>query len=407
MGDLIVATRRHFDLRPFGPLSADELHVLADLLGDGAWWRVRALGWGFDLSTWLQVSSDWIACHRGGIWAPAPGDYLPTVDWTGLPDDDRSTRPCAFPAPVDDFPHFHRLPLAASTSVRFDFRAVPVLEAALSSPTLCTVHPNATLDDFDIPDSPLVFPVTLADPAGQRLRVVQAVREAMAAGAGLVVVPELAVDTPIVDDLQQLVDDEFDSQVVVVAGSVHRQETGSAPGPANVSPTIIAELPAWACTQRKLVPFTDLVSSHQPSREGIDPSPREITVLVSERWRLATVICRDRLDSTVVDVLVRNGVNMLAVPTMTDTTTPYVAALGAFVDRSQAAAVVANNPKEFHGDAVTPRAIFGRPTAHEPLALWPEPGPPPEAIPLTPELDVSPSPATVGFNRVTGTVQLL
>lgn len=325
---------------------------------------IHAVGWGLDLSAWPTFAEAWESETAGetGTFAIRPADLYPVgdIDPRILPEGTRlSTRPSGLGVDTGEFPHVRVQRASAeedAIEVTFDFRSAIPLEAVFRSLRVATVHPNADLEqEFEVPDGPLVFPIGTGY-ARQFEVVHEGCQIALDHDSTLVVVPELTVRPDILARLQGWLDEQW-TAACIVAGSSHVTVDGQ---PSNVSTALLPDYPAL--THRKLEACTDHVSGRPPSREGISPAPRRITIHVAGRFRFAFVICKDLLDSAVFQSLVRAGVNVLAVPAMSPTTDDYRYRVGEFVGATQGVVVVANNPTSYSrtGD---PLALLGQPVA--------------------------------------------
>lgn len=370
-GDRVQQIGAAFAARADGTLNDADRDMLVEAT-DSEIDAVHAVCWGLDLATWPSYTTAWAAAH-GGAWEPADGDWFPVVDW---PDTDAwalSTRPSALLADPDQFPHLrqYRTPTGPEgVAIRFDPSAWAALEGALSRlGTAATIHPNLSLDELDIPAGPLVFPVA-PNHRDQPQIVTAMVRSALDAGAAIVVVPELAVTPATIEALLQLIDNQWEP-VIVTAGSQHT--TDNRGRPVNESVTLLPEI---ELTARKMVPFTQHVGRGRPSKEAIAPVERTITVHIAGRWRFATVICKDLLDTAVTDALAYTGVNAVIAPAFSDRTDDYIAVAADLVRRTQGMVVMANNPARFTTQPVVPAAVVGQPVAGAYTQTWPEPGQP-------------------------------
>jgi hypothetical protein len=183
------------------------------------------------------------------------------------------------------------------------------------------------------------------------------VRQALAAGANLIVFPELSVTAAGIDAIEELV---AGRDVVVIAGTRHAVVDGS---PRNVA-TMLAGGGRW--TSAKFNPFVlgDLV-------EGIASAPAQIVVRGAidragrYAWSLAVLVCKDFLSPGAHQALVSARPALIIVPALTERTAVFEAdAVGltgatqatCFIvkqtDISSSDGVPRNNPSEPEGPAV-------------------------------------------------------
>lgn len=358
------------DGRRDGQLSAADRKKIRQLVGDCSDLDVvHAVAWGIDVATWITFADAWrdqVIGTGTTLWSPQPGELYPVGDFdTSLlpPGTVLSTRPSAKYVDPDELPHVRSYNpgygRGDAVDLEFDFASTVPLTAILSQArTLATVHPNADIDEFCIPDGPLAYPV--APLAKNQLHtILDGCGAALAGGAVVVVIPELATTAEMVTALQDWLDDQ-PAEAIVVAGSVHREVEGE---PGNVAYALVPDAPAM--THRKIAPCTDHVSARAPSKEGIAAGRRVITAHVAGRFRFACVICKDILNPSVQDALARAGVNFLAVPAMSSSVDDFPSVVGEFIGQTQGIAVVANNPMRRGGCDVLPAGVFGQPIANE------------------------------------------
>jgi predicted amidohydrolase len=303
-----------------------------------------------------------------------------------------SSRPASLTRTApDELPHV-RAHHDAGYDVFVDFsrdRDLEQLGAGLR--VLAAAHPNQSSAEFvfERPAPEIVFPVHLDDEARQEERLVALVERALAAGAGIVVFPELAATAGTEAKVRAILD-EAESQHLVVLGSRH---VGTGKSAQNLALALTPE-GGDPIVHAKVIPFSDELRLAAPWKEGIAISERpELTLYQADRFRFCILICKDFLDQTLTAALARLGVNVLCVPAMSEKTSSYRLRVGQLVADAQAIVVVANNPLEWDAGLVDPVAIFGQPVAGHEAVL--SPGAEPIAAPALSLLRLGDSTATI------------
>jgi 8-oxo-dGTP pyrophosphatase MutT (NUDIX family)/predicted amidohydrolase len=255
--------------------------------------------------------------------------------------------------------------------VIFDYSHSAALTGLMGPDTvLATCHPNRRLDEFAFPvdAAGLTFPVRPVDEQRQHREIDELIGAAVAAGASIVVLPELCVTESLAAQLQQWTC-RADGPRLLVAGSYHHDDDDRDPaGAAKLGPrrrnTAIAYLRGCAAplTQDKHSP------ADRPVNEDIQPPgwPQLRVHVSSDGWHLVIAICRDLLNPHAVHALTEAGVNLALVPAMSETLVAFGGPVAQMVGAEQAFVAVANNPADF--SAATglatrrpARALFGHP----------------------------------------------
>lgn len=203
---------------------------------------------------------------------------------------------------------------------------------------LVTVHPNRSTDELA-----LGFPAGPVDPDRHVETAVALVDRALALGAAVVALPELAGTAGVVDALRRRRPEE---PTLIVAGSAH-----AASGSRRVNAAHV-----WIARRRwvlpgprplrvlKRVPYVGALG-----REPLTELGDELRIFGSDPWRLAIGICRDVLDDDVVHALGQLGVNLLVVPACSAKTSNLASSAGAVATGGPGIALVANGPRHFPG----------------------------------------------------------
>ena len=254
--------------------------------------------------------------------------------------------------------------------VVFDYSLYDTLAGMITADTVvATCHPNRGLDEFDLSRgvNQRRFPVRPRDLDRQRLQIDHVVAQATAAGASIVVLPELCVTEELATGLREWVE-RPDGPQVLVAGSYHREALVGSESQARRSNTAIA----WVRGHDRPLTHDKYSPADRPVTEDIQPDgwPKLMVYVTADGWHLTIAICRDLLNPQATNALSEAGVNLLLVPAMSETLVPFGGPVAHLVGTRQALVAVANNPGEWPDaatldagrGAVRPaRALFGHP----------------------------------------------
>lgn len=192
----------------------------------------------------------------------------------------------------------------------------------------------------------------------QRARLDRLVRDAVRAGASIVVLPELCVTEALAHDLQNWVERD-DGPKILVAGSYHHAD-GSPPRRRNTAL-------AWIRGHNRPLTHDKHSPAEQPVWEDLQPHgwPELRVYVTAEGWHLVLAICRDLLNPQAVHTLAEVGANVVLVPAMSESLAPFTGQVAHLVGSAQAFVAVANNPADWAGNGAPPhrvaRALFGHP----------------------------------------------
>ncbi len=227
-----------------------------------------------------------------------------------------------------------------------------------TSTTVATCHPNRSIDELILGQQRRgrLFPVGPADEAAQRTLLDGLIGRAVAAGATVVVLPELCVTARLASRLQSWVE-RAEGPTVLVAGSFHHREHGRRRNTAVV----------WVRGVADPLLHDKHSAGDRPLPEDIEPDGRpELRVYVADGWHLVVAICRDLLNPEAVHTLTEVGANLVLVPAMSERVLAFAGQAAQLVGSCQAIVAVANNPATWprlagHLSATT-RAVFGHPS---------------------------------------------
>ncbi|WP_205730013.1 NUDIX domain-containing protein [Blastococcus sp. TF02-8] len=257
---------------------------------------------------------------------------------------------------------------ATQFRVIFDYSAMHLLNDLVTTDTVvATCHPNVRMDEIRLPQDQRgrSFPVGPADLDAQRSRIDSVISAAVAAGASIVVLPELCVTEALAWELSGWVR-RADGPRVLVAGSYHHEDPppGASAQPARRRNTAVA----WVRGLDRPLLHDKHSPADQPVDEDLQPDgwPELRIHVTADGWHLALAICRDLLNPHALQALTEAGANLVLVPAMSETLVPFGGPVGQLVGDDQALVVVANNPAQWpwpgHPVVHRPaRALFGHP----------------------------------------------
>ena len=305
-------------------------------------------------------------------YQPAVGDPVP-LDFPNL----RQLTAMPFTAPpwrlANRLDQTRHIRLAGAWAVQFrvvfDYSLADALAGFITAETLiATCHPNRSLDDFALPRNAhgRTFPIRPIDLDRQRAEINRLIGAATAAGADIVVLPELCVTETLAAECQAWVQ-RPDGPRLLVVGSYHHDDrhddTAAVPRRRNTAM-------GWA--RGHDIPFTH--DKHSPADAPIaeDIRPQgwpELRVHVIDGWHLVIAVCRDLLNPEAVHALTEVGANLVLVPAMSETLLAFGGQGANLVGSCQAIVAVANNPGEWPSVGKPPgrpaRALFGHPGLNE------------------------------------------
>ncbi|MBF6102068.1 NUDIX domain-containing protein [Nocardia cyriacigeorgica] len=303
--------------------------------------------------------------RRRSPYQPGVGDPIPLggPDVRTVMDMQPTAPPWRLANRLDETRHV-RLAGGWATQFRvvFDYSLVETATELITTETIvATCHPNRGLTEFTLPDDPSqpAFPVQPAHLDAQRAHLDRLVRDAVRAGASIVVLPELCVTEALAHDLQNWVKRD-DGPQILVAGSYHHAD-GSPPRRRNTAL-------AWIRGHDRPLIHDKHSPAEQPIREDIQPQgwPEVRVYVTAEGWHLVLAICRDLLNPQAVHTLAEIGANVVLVPAMSESLAPFTGQVAHLVGSAQAFVAVANNPADWAGNGAPPphraaRALFGHP----------------------------------------------
>lgn len=328
-------------LRPMPDVPAVVVaRVLADLLDEG-----------------------WAATFPGSFaarspYTPAVGDPIPlgSPDLPSLLQMAPTSPPWRLAQRLDETRHVRLAgEWAARFRVIFDYGHAEALAGVVhAGTTIAVVSPNTSLSEFDLGkgDEP-AFPVLPLDTERQRRQVLELVAHADAAGASIIVLPELAVPPELADELRDLVRRPGGVRLIV-AGAHHRVD-----GTGGRHNTAVAWLRGSPVPLRQ--------DKHSPADSPVVEDLRhdgwpEIRIHVSsDGWHLALAVCRDLLNPSAVQALAQAGVNLLLVPAMSETLLAFGGPAAHLVGATQALVAVANGPADWGSGRSAAPGLFGHP----------------------------------------------
>jgi 8-oxo-dGTP pyrophosphatase MutT (NUDIX family) len=272
---------------------------------------------------------------------------------------------------------------AVQFQVVFDYSLVDKLAGLITADTvIATCHPNRSLRELDLTRGTdhRTFPVVPVDADRQRSEINMLITCATAAGASIVVLPELCVTESLAVELQDWVRRPVGPRLLI-AGSYHhenRDQDGSKP--IRRRNTAIG----WVRGYDPPLTHDKHSPADRPIVEDIQPQgwPELRVYVTADGWHLVIAICRDLLNPHAVHALTEVGANLVLVPAMSETLMAFGGPVAHLVGASQALVAIANNPREWADsrDPVAHRpacALFGHPALGQQTRLVqvPDPGP--------------------------------
>lgn len=276
--------------------------------------------------------------RRRGLWRLAPGDPFPVAE-PPLRDvfgRHLTTHPDVRDLPIDRTARLALAPHADGVELVVDLDAplrVPAEDAVIAA-CLPIGGPARELAFDPDPERGQFFGVRARDPAAVIASCEALTREALEAGAMLIVFPELTVSEDALDAIERTL---AGRDVLVVAGSRHAVVDGA---PRNVA-TVLAGGARW--TSAKFNPFVlgDLV-------EGIASAPARVVVrgAIDDNgryaWSIAVLICKDLLSPGAHQALVAARPALIVVPALTERTAVFEADAVGLTGATQATCIVVN-----------------------------------------------------------------
>ena len=308
--------------------------------------------------------------RRRSPYQPGFGDPVPlgNPDLTAIMDMRPTAPPWRLANRLDET---RRIRLAGEWAVRFrvvfDYALHETLAGVVTADTIiATCHPNRSLDDFVVPQNLFqpVFPVQVADPDRQREQINRQISAAAAAGASIVVLPELCVTEAQALELEDWVRRPGGLQLLVAGSYHHENEHGPDHLPHRRRNTAIG----WVRGHDQPLTHDKHSPADRPVIEDIQPDgwPELRVYVTADGWHLVIAICRDLLNPQAVHALTEAGANLVLVPAMSETLVPFGGPAAQLVSADQALVAVANNPATWSdgtgpGTRQPARALFGHP----------------------------------------------
>jgi predicted amidohydrolase len=272
---------------------------------------------------WMAIRRHWLRTGQLNT-DQVPGLLVPTRD-----------RPFAWPGPRRSYKHYELshhfgafLRWRGEQELKVSIKVVPDLD-----PRLQREAENGTLigaviplissrEDFEFPElqQPNRFEVVIKDPARIAELAKVALREAIEAGAQLIVFPELCLTREAQMELGDVVREVSNGRVWLVV-------TGSAITAERQNQSVVFDGQGRAVIwHNKLFPYsisTDeqdrygILSGFSRRVEDINPNPRELYILETQLGRVAVLICEDlTVPEVFVPIFKSLEVDLLVVPLM-------------------------------------------------------------------------------------------
>lgn len=296
---------------------------------------------------------------------------LKPLPFLALDDEDRP-RPTANPDTTSPVPWIRRhfalvTPADATFPIEVDARLAR--ELALLDPRgrIGTGSLNGATDEIVFlskdPAEGSFFGVEPSDSETQWRRLRELMDLAEDQGCAVVVFPELSVSMELYKRLERWFRSRSGAVSLVVAGSVHHEESD---GNRN-SAFVLTRTHTWR--HDKFAPFevseklaAELGWAPANYLEKIDQGTTCLRLIFAGMWSLCVLVCKDFLHDQVLATLGRFRVRLVLVPALTQRLDEFEARAGVLASTAQSVVAVANNAIFARpGTADQHHAVFGRP----------------------------------------------
>jgi len=268
---------------------------------------------------------------------------------------------------------------AVQFRIVFDYGLADTLAGLITRDTVvATCHPNSRLRELDFTRATgnRTFPIGPVNTQRQGTEIDRLIGRATAAGASIVLLPELCLTEEMALELEDWVR-RPDGPRLLIAGSFHHEDPhGDEPSERRRRNTAIA----WVRGHASPLTHDKHSPGDRPVVEDIQPQgwPELRIYVTSDGWHLVIAVCRDLLNPQAVHALVEAGANLVLVPAMSETLMAFGGPAAHLVGASQALVAVANNPGDWTPDGDTAarcpaRALFGHPGLGQLTRLVPSP----------------------------------
>lgn len=334
-------------LAPSPRLGTKGAALLADAVERGPL-AAHAAAWALDRTRFTFFGRAWAS---GGPVALEDGDLFPVGEWDTdrRPLRQRMSHPWQTEREARELPHVRRHQAAdGHLAVEFDVSVFHELSFVADANVFAVGLPNASMGEFNLP--PSGFPIECENPEEQVARLLQLVAEAIATNVDVLVLPELAGHSGAVGEVMKLTA-EADRPMLVVPGSMHVVDDLGAKR--NTTWLVPPGGPAFSHSKRIRFWGKDL-------REGIDPCDEPLRLIVAEDLRILVLICKDMLNTGIIDTAARYGANLLLVTAMSPSLNLHDVKARELAMRSHALTFVGNGPPD-HLGAAAPALLVALP----------------------------------------------
>lgn len=248
-------------------------------------------------------------------------------------------------------------------------RWTPTWSAALDDlepdSLVVAITPVAHFQDLEAPPlvstpgGPRFFGVRPKEPERVEAAALELVRKADAAGASIVVLPEVCATRGGVEAVATWIEEHAASIRIAVCGSYHDDVVGL--GRRNVAIVTRGQSsPAERIAVHKIVPFK---RNEDEALEDIAHADPIIDVVAGCDWSMVTQICIDFFDETLASFVVELGPSLVLVPACSSTTDTFATVAQNLVMRTQAHVVMSNQNVDPRKAYPSPfRALIARPS---------------------------------------------
>ncbi|MFV1362505.1 MULTISPECIES: carbon-nitrogen hydrolase family protein [Mycolicibacterium] len=277
--------------------------------------------------------------------------------------------------PTRDLAWSHRLRIAGRSQFNYviDFemwnRLSPI--GAENGLILAIAQPNFHFGEFDIrwytDDRRTYANRGPKDAVTQAQRITKLVETAAANGAEIILMPEYTLTEDVRDTVRQHLSTHSTRPLLLCVGI-----SGNADSDNYVSNEawLLAVTPEMECTYSPPHCAAKMYGARTDGHDERIRTASDVRVFMSENWTLATLICRDAMDTNILRQLAILGTNLLLVPAMSEKTTTMVGSISELCHTSQAFVVMANGPAAWRDPTLTqlPERVFTQSFA-EPVSV--------------------------------------
>jgi len=363
---------QRFESRSSSELGKSDVEFVSQQISDNGWDGLHATAWALDRALSWSFVEDWkrLVTAGGSLqYEPGLGELYPVSDpdkgWLEDRFNNLSSRMDSNHDLTEDLPHVRSH--TVDCVITFDFSMYGRLQFLMENlRSVATCHVNEFLtDEFEITSNGAGVRVEAVGTTPDTQSALLQAAFAIACSEDLVVFPELSVPESTIDILRDRLND-LDDDHLFVFGSCHLEDDGLL-----VNRSVACLPDSVVLTHHKFEPFIRHEGRPTEVREGIDRRRAAFTVWVAGPFRLTIAICKDFLIDHAVPGLIAAGVNVVAVPAMSQDSTEFGARVAQLVAGTQGIVVVANGPAIWPSESIEPElSVVGMPEQGNTVRTW-------------------------------------